>query len=106
MSVIEKLIHDLDRPKAEVLVDVMVWEVSKSKITNLGLALQGNGSNLLTATPGSVAHYDHRYHGYHRDDGHDFDYQQRDDFVVPHRETFHQSFHAYLAGRGRPGFVD
>jgi len=41
MLVIEKLLHDLDRPKAEVLVDVMVMEVSKSKITNLGAALQG-----------------------------------------------------------------
>jgi general secretion pathway protein D len=53
MAVIEKLIHDLDRPKAEVLVDVMVWEVSKSKITNLGLALQG--SNILSVSPGAPA---------------------------------------------------
>ena len=55
MAVIEKLIHDLDRPKAEVLVDVMVWEVSKSKITNLGLALQNNGNNLLSVSPGSAS---------------------------------------------------
>ncbi len=41
MSIVEKLIHDLDRPKAEVLVDILVMEVSKSKITNLGAALQG-----------------------------------------------------------------
>ncbi len=51
MAVIEKLLHDLDRPKAEVLIDVMVWEVSKSKITNLGLALQG--SNILSVSPGA-----------------------------------------------------
>jgi len=52
MALVEKLIHDLDRPKAEVLIDVMVWEVSKSKITNLGLALQG--TNILSAAPNST----------------------------------------------------
>lgn len=41
MAIIEKLIHDLDRPKAEVLVDVMVMEISKSHITNIGASLQG-----------------------------------------------------------------
>ena len=41
MALVEKLIHDLDRPKAEVLVDVRVWEVSKSKVYHLGAALQG-----------------------------------------------------------------
>jgi general secretion pathway protein D len=51
MSLIEKIVHDLDRPKAEVLIDVMVWEVSKSKITNLGMALQG--TNILSVSPGS-----------------------------------------------------
>jgi general secretion pathway protein D len=51
MALIEKLLHDLDRPKAEVLIDVMVWEVTKSKVTNLGLALQG--SNILSVSPGS-----------------------------------------------------
>ena len=53
MSLVEKLVHDLDRPKAEVLIDVKVWEVSRSKVTNLGAALSGNGSNLLTVSPGS-----------------------------------------------------
>ena len=51
MALVEKLVHDLDRPKAEVLIDVKVWEVSKSKITNLGAALQG--TNLLTLSPGT-----------------------------------------------------
>jgi general secretion pathway protein D len=52
MAIIEKLLHDLDRPKAEVLIDVMVWEVSKSKVTNLGMALQG--SNILSVAPNST----------------------------------------------------
>ena len=53
MALVEKLIHDLDRPKAEVLIDVKVWEVSKSKVTNLGAAL--SGTNLLTLSPGSTS---------------------------------------------------
>ncbi len=51
MALVEKLVHDLDQPKAEVLVDVKVWEVSKSLTSTLGAALQGN---LLTVTPGTT----------------------------------------------------
>lgn len=61
MSVIEKVVHDLDRPKAEVVVDVLVMEVSKSKVLNLGAALQGQtlGGTSVTGlafpiTPGST----------------------------------------------------
>jgi general secretion pathway protein D len=53
MALVEKLVHDLDRAKAEVLIDVVVLEVSRSKITNLGAALQGQGNNLFTVTPGT-----------------------------------------------------
>ena len=59
MSIIEKLVHDLARPKAEVMVDVLVLEVSKSNIRNLGAALQGtaNGSGVtgigFPITPGT-----------------------------------------------------
>lgn len=45
MAIVEKLVHDLDRPKAEVLVDVMIMEVSKSHITNIGAALSGQGAS-------------------------------------------------------------
>ena len=57
MALVEKLVHDLDRPKAEVLIDVKVWEVSKSKVTNLGAALQNisGSNNLLQVTPGSTS---------------------------------------------------
>jgi general secretion pathway protein D len=61
MAIVEKLVHDLDRPKAEVVVDVMVMEVSKSKVLNLGAALQGQtlGGSAVTGlafpiTPGST----------------------------------------------------
>jgi general secretion pathway protein D len=59
ISICEKLIHDLDRPKPEVMVDVVVLEVSKSKITNLGAALAtqaGTGLTLpVTFSPGATA---------------------------------------------------
>ncbi len=43
ISIIEKLVHDLDKPKAEVVVDVVVMEVNKNKTTTLGAALLGQG---------------------------------------------------------------
>ena len=56
MALVEKLVHDLDRAKAEVMIDVKVWEVSKSKILNLGAALTGlSASNPLTLSPGSTS---------------------------------------------------
>ncbi len=61
MAIVEKLVHDLDRPKAEVMVDVMVMEVQKSKVTNLGAALSGTtlGGSAATGlafpiTPGTT----------------------------------------------------
>lgn len=35
----QKLIHDLDRPKPEVIVDVAVLEVNRDKLRNLGITL-------------------------------------------------------------------
>ena len=59
ISICEKLIHDLDRSKPEVMVDVIVLEVSKSKITNLGAALAssaGTGLSLpVTFSPGAAS---------------------------------------------------
>ena len=61
MAIVEKLVHDLDRPKAEVLVDVMVMEIQKSKVSNIGAALQGStlGGSAATGlafpiTPGTT----------------------------------------------------
>ena len=46
VALVEKLVHDLDRPKAEVMVDVIVMEVSKNKMTTLGAALAGQTGGL------------------------------------------------------------
>ncbi len=43
MAIVEKLVHDLDRPKPEVLVDVIVMEVSKTLTRTLGASLLGAG---------------------------------------------------------------
>lgn len=43
IAIVEKLVHDLDQPKPEVVVDVIVMEVNKSKSSTLGAALAGQG---------------------------------------------------------------
>jgi general secretion pathway protein D len=43
IALVEKLIHDLDRPKAEVVVDVIVLSVNKSLSSTIGAALLGQG---------------------------------------------------------------
>ena len=53
MYLIEKLVHDLDRPKAEVVIDVTILSVNRTVTTNLGASLLGQGGlNLpLNFTP-------------------------------------------------------
>ena len=41
MAIVEKLVHDLDKPKAEVTMDIIIMEVNKSHNTTLGAALLG-----------------------------------------------------------------
>lgn len=55
IALVEKLVHDLDRPKPEVLVDVIIMAVNKTKMTNIGAALLGQGglSMPLDFTPRS-----------------------------------------------------
>lgn len=53
ISLVEKLVHELDRPKAEVVIDVVVMEVNKSVATTIGASLFGQGglSTPLTFNP-------------------------------------------------------
>lgn len=55
MYLIEKLVHDLDRPKPEVVIDVIVMAVSKSRSSTIGAALLGQSglSSPLSFTPRS-----------------------------------------------------
>jgi general secretion pathway protein D len=44
IALAEKLIHDLDKPKAEVVVDVIVMEANASKTRDLAAAIISNGA--------------------------------------------------------------
>ncbi len=43
ISIVEKLVHDLDKPKAEVMMDIVILEVNKTHATTIGAALLGQG---------------------------------------------------------------
>ncbi len=49
MALVEKLISDLDKPRAEVAIDVMVMEVSSTYVRNLAAAFAGTGINTSAA---------------------------------------------------------
>lgn len=43
VALIQKLVHDLDRPKPEVLLDVIIMSVNKTKMRQIGASLLGQG---------------------------------------------------------------
>jgi general secretion pathway protein D len=47
VALVEKLLHDLDKPKAEVVVDVIVMDVASDVSRNIGAGLVSNGTNGL-----------------------------------------------------------
>ncbi len=59
LALVEKLIHDLDKPKAEVLVDVLVLDVNTDHTVDLQASLQSSSGSGLTVpiafTPGGVS---------------------------------------------------
>src|SRR5208283_6113203 len=55
VALAQKIIHDLDKPKAEVLVDVLVVEVSSTYSRQLSAALMTGGLNMpVSFTGGST----------------------------------------------------
>ena len=75
VALVEKLLHDMDKPKAEVLVDVIVMEVDSDRSRTLGAGLVSGGTNGLSRSVRVHAaesgdqfdqqHFDHRhYDGY------------------------------------------
>ena len=53
MALAEKVILDLDKPKPEVVVDVLVFEASRTKTRELGIAFSSGGLAIpVTFTPG------------------------------------------------------
>jgi general secretion pathway protein D len=50
----DKIIHDLDKPKSEVVVDILVMQASKNMTRNLSAAIAPNGLNMpITYAPRS-----------------------------------------------------
>jgi general secretion pathway protein D len=47
VALVEKLLHDLDKPKAEVVVDVIVMDISSDVSHQIGAGLVSNGTNGL-----------------------------------------------------------
>ena len=60
----EKLLNDLDRTKAEVVVDVAILEVNRDKIRNLGITLPQSFGITPQASP---QHHEHKQHQHHHD---------------------------------------
>ena len=48
VMLVEKLLHDLDKPKAEVVIDVIVMDVASDVSHNIGAGLVSNGTNGLS----------------------------------------------------------
>jgi len=46
VALVEKLVHDLDKPKAEIVLDVIVMEVDKQRSSTIGAALAGQTGGL------------------------------------------------------------
>ncbi len=73
LALIEKMLHDLDRPKPEVVIDVIVMEVNKTVMSNIGAAILGRwvigAGDFYSASDPAGNHQ--RYHDDHRNDDHD-----------------------------------
>jgi len=59
VALVEKLVHDLDKPKSEVIVDIMIMEANTTRSKQLAATIASGGTaglNVpLTFTPGGVA---------------------------------------------------
>jgi general secretion pathway protein D len=56
MALVEKIIHDLDRPKPEVMIDVIVMQTSTNYSRQLAAALLPTGLNMAgTFAPGGIS---------------------------------------------------
>jgi general secretion pathway protein D len=47
VALVEKLLHDLDKPKAEVVIDIIVMDISSDVSHQIGAGLVSNGTNGL-----------------------------------------------------------
>jgi len=55
LTLVQKLINDLDRTKAEVVVDIAILEVNRDKVRNLGITLPQSFGITPQASPNSTS---------------------------------------------------
>ncbi len=63
MALVEKLVHDLDKPKAEVIVDVMIMETNSSYSKQLAATIASGGTAGLNVTRSRSHPGQHRHGG-------------------------------------------
>jgi general secretion pathway protein D len=51
VALVEKLLHDMDKPKAEVVIDLMVMEVSSDRARTIGAGLVSSGGTTGLSVP-------------------------------------------------------
>jgi general secretion pathway protein D len=51
VALVEKLLHDMDKPKAEVVIDLMVMEVNSDRARTIGAALASSGGTTGLSVP-------------------------------------------------------
>ncbi len=69
----EKMLNDLDRTRAEVVVDVAILEVNRDKVRNLGITLPQSFGITPQATPNATQYHWHWVNQYHRRHGNVFE---------------------------------
>ena len=122
VALVEKLLHDLDKPKAEVVIDVIVMDVASDVSRQIGAGLVSNGTNGLAVpfafsprNPVTSSTDRYKWDRRHRRDRHEWDQwhrHHRDPHVVRlyvrgsfaagslrHRRFFHQPPGRDVAGR-------
>ncbi len=90
VALAEKLVHDLDKPKSEVVVDVMVMQVNSERTRDLAATIASAGTAGLNVPINFAPAGTHDYHHY-RHDRHYFD-ADHDDYGQ----------HCYAGATGAP----
>jgi len=57
VALAEKLVHDLDKPKSEVVIDVLIMEANTTRTRDLAATLASNGSSGLSAGLSSAINF-------------------------------------------------
>jgi tetratricopeptide (TPR) repeat protein len=110
MALAEKIIHDLDKPKSEVVVDIYVLEASSVYMRTLATGIATTGLNLAgNFTPRSSLHHFHRHHLHHdeyRQHRRRQQHHRHGDSFFPHRAGECGRFLHRASQRALPGHYE